>query len=140
MNIRILFFSLLIFSCNQKKSENTFSINQSRKPLKDLQNLVINKGDTSAYYELFNESVDRAVENSELFYFSYVMAFKYNYPKAYIDVFSTLCQTYNIDIEADKINLNGMDIQTKRLAMECLKRAADSNYLDSKSIYQSLPH
>lgn len=136
MRVKLFFAVLFFISCNHNEKKS-FSINQPTKSIASLKNSVINKGDTSAYYELFNEYVDNSSENN-FFYYSYVMAFKYNYPKAYVDVFIMLCKVYNINTEADKINLSKMDLQSQKIALECMKRASQLNYLDSKKIYESI--
>lgn len=136
MRIKLFLAALILISCNQKEKKS-FSINEPTKSISSLKSSVINNGDTSAYYELFNEYVDKSSED-DFFYYSYVMAFKYNYPKAYVDVFFILCKIYNIDTEVDKINLNKMDLQSQKIALECMKRASQLNYQNSKKIYESI--
>jgi hypothetical protein len=137
MRVKLFFAVLILFSCKQKEKKN-FSINQPTKATATLKSSIINKGDTAAYYELFNKYVDESNESADFFYYSYVMAFKYNYPKAYVDVFFILCKIYNIDTNAYKIDLSKMDLESKRLALESMKHVSQLNYLDSKKIYESI--
>ena len=85
----LIFISFSILSCQrtENKSKN-YSINQASRPILELKNLVIDKGDSTAYYELYYDFVDKDEQNKELLYYAYIMAFKYNYPKAYMDVFN----------------------------------------------------
>ena len=133
MYLKILLVSVIILSCHQKDKEKPISINQPTRSFKELKNLVVLKGDTSAYYELFYAYVDNATENTDLFYYSYIMAFKYHYRKAYIDVYFSLCHLYNIyPSEMDDITI--MDPQSKQLAIECLKQGVKLKYIDSTSV------
>jgi hypothetical protein len=133
----IYFFAVLILaSCNQKDNQS-FTMSQATMSIASLKSAVINKGDTIAYYDLFNEYVDNNNE-SDFFYYSYIMAFKYNYAKAYTDIFFTLCKIYNVDTDSGKINLSKMDEESKTLSLECMKRASELYYLNSKNIYKSI--
>jgi hypothetical protein len=53
-------------------------------------------------------------------------------------IFFILSKIYNVDTEADKINIDKMDVQSQALALECMKRASQLNYLDSKKVYESI--
>ncbi len=135
---KVIIFCSLIMTLSCKHKENkSFSINQPTKSIPLLKNNVINIGDTAAYYELFNEYVDNNRE-SDFFYYSYIMAFRYNYPKAYMDVFFILCKVYNINTNIEKIDLSKMDLQSQKIAIECLKKASQLNYLNSKQVYESI--
>jgi len=135
--IRLMFFLLVgTIACSDRQTNNARTMNQPSRPISEIKRLVVEKGDSNAYYDLFYAYVDNDKQNTDLLYYSYLMAFKYNYPKAYIDVFNILCSLY--DIRADSINLTRMDDTSKKLAFECMKRAAALNYSDTKKIYQSL--
>ncbi|MEO6327693.1 MAG: hypothetical protein ABIO55_02120 [Ginsengibacter sp.] len=132
----ILILTIAIISCKESSNKKARTINQSSRPVAEIKDLVVNMGDSNAYYSLFYHYVDTNEQNTDMFYYSYMMAFKYNYPKAYIDVFDILCNMYNISTGEENIKLNRMDEKSKQLALECLKRASELNYLDSKHLYQ----
>ena len=134
----LIFFILPVLSCQSIGNKGKASSNQTTRSTAELRILILNKGDSLAYHDLYYQFVDRDNQYNELLFYSYVMAFKYNYPKAYMDVFFILCKMYNVKLEEMPINLKGMDTVTKNLAVECVKRAAQMNYLDTKSIYKSL--
>src|SRR5205823_2798303 len=135
--IRLMFFLLVgTPSCSDKQTKNARNMNQPSRPIAEIKRLVVEKGDSNAYYDLFYAYVDSDKQNTDLLYYSYLMAFKYHYPKACMDVFDILCRMYNMD--ANSINLSRMDDTSRKLALECVKSASELNYLDTKKIYDSL--
>jgi hypothetical protein len=136
----IRYFSLLLimgvtYSCNDH--EGARSMNQPSRPLSEIRSLVVNTGDTSAYYKLFNAYLDNSTQDEDFFYYAYVMAFKHHYPKAYMDGFVILSNLYGVDITKDSISLKGMDSTTRQLAIDFLKGAATHHY-DAAGIYQRI--
>lgn len=137
--IALIFVFFLIFSCKQGDNNHEIrSINQPIRAISELKSRIVNKGDSLAYYELYYEFVDHDSQYDEFLFYSYIMAFKYNYPKAYLDVFYILCKMYNVNVEDASINLTAMDYMTKHLAVECIKRASELKYLDADKIYKSI--
>lgn len=79
------------------------------------------KGDDLAYRQLYIANLSNR-ENQ--FFWAFYMANKYNYPKAYYDVFYCLKVSY----KCDDYTLNNMDKKTKEFALEYLLLAADKGY------------
>ncbi|TWF32858.1 hypothetical protein FHW36_113113 [Chitinophaga polysaccharea] len=140
MKLSILLLVFLPFlACQSAGTKNkTYSINESKRSIIELRQEILDKGDSLAYHDLYFKFVDSDNEYNELFFYAYVMAFKYNYPKAYMDVFFILCKMYNVKVEEGPINLTSMDTVSKNLAVESVRRAALMNYLDTKEIFKSL--
>ena len=128
---------VLLFSCTNKTGGNAVSMNQVTDPIDGLQKSVVELGDTAAYYSLFLSYIDQTRQD-DFFYYSYIMACKYRYPKACIDLVLSLCQLYKINIESDKIDLSKMDASSKSLVLQSLRCAMDSNYLDARSFYKKI--
>lgn len=113
------FFILLfmIMSCNFKKDKG-IPINYSETPDSKLEKLVIDKGDTSAYYDLFVVYLDYSSE--KFLPYALIMANKYNYPQAYYDVYDCLWNFYE--------SSDSLDITTKIMALEYLQNAAQRGH------------
>lgn len=120
----IVLMILISVSCKQnKKIDNTIYIYNGARPFDELVPLVM-QGDTIAYEEM-NFSVVEEDGNEGYFLYSLIMANKYNYHRAYFEVFRFLigvCQAQGIDI----------DEETKDLALKYLYRGVDLN--DCQSI------
>ena len=134
--LSLLFIIVVTSSCHDRQGAR--SMNQPSRPLLEIRSLVVDKGDTSAYYDLFNAYLDNSKQDEDFFYYAYVMAFKHHYPKAYMDGFIILSNLYGVDITKDSVSLKGMDSTTKELAIDFLKGAASNHYLDAASIYQRI--
>jgi len=106
-------------SCQQKEKHiEVYSMNNTR-PIKELKELVLLKGDTAAYDELAIAYL-KDKYNEEYLLYSFVMANKYNYPRAYYQVYECLTAVF----ELRKIKI---DEKTKALAIKYLKEGVDLN-------------
>jgi hypothetical protein len=120
---RVLVIIILIsISCNKKKDEISFS-NCHYGYFLDLKEKIICNGDTVVYNELLNIYSDDW-NKEDFLSFSIIMANKYDYPKAYFDVFETLISLPNINANICVSNNcldNGfycLDEKSKTLAIE----------------------
>jgi hypothetical protein len=93
-----------------------------------LKNLILTKGDTTAYYSLKVDYLDDS--NEGLLFWSLVMANKYNFPEAYYDVFFILRNSFNNDWSNK--SLDNMDNNTREFALKYLTIAANKNSLNAK--------
>ena len=110
---------LCSLSCKQKGKhygERVITMNQTR-PINELKELVLSKGDTTAYDELEIAFLNEKYKEEYLIY-SIVMADRYNYHRAYFEVY--YCLTSIFEYKAGVI-----DEETKMLAIKYLKRGAD---------------
>ncbi|MDR2840744.1 MAG: hypothetical protein LBV75_05715 [Paludibacter sp.] len=124
-----LYFGCLIvfialFSCKQKPAY-VIAVSGSTRPIEELKNLVLEKGDTVAYDELCTAFMREKREYENLTY-SLLMANKYNYPPAYCAVFDYL-------IIASELYGNSIDEKTKAMALEYLMKAAELNNMSAFS-------
>ena len=105
-------------SCNQKREHpiHVRTLNSTR-PIKELKELVLLKGDTVAYDELWVAFMNEKY-NQEYLIYSIVMADRYNYPHAFFLVY--YCLTSVFEYKAGVI-----DEETKTLAIKYLKRGVD---------------
>jgi TPR repeat protein len=125
----LIFIALFSFSCKQK-TENPvqmISMNHTR-PVEELKELIMLKGDTVAYDELAIAYMDEKYDEEYLIY-SLIMANKYNYPPAYYNVYYCLTSVFEHHSYAE------IDEITKEMAIRYLKRgvelkdAASTKYL-----------
>jgi hypothetical protein len=127
MKIRFFVYYILLFltivSCNSK-SEKGIPMNYSERSDSELEKLVIEKGDTSAYYELFVVYLDYPFE--KFLPYALIMANKYNYQQAYFDVYDRLWNLYD--------NPDLLDNTSKKMAIEYLQKAASRGHTQAKDI------
>ena len=120
----MLLISTLLLSCNNsdKKSiiNEEVSMNQTSKSLSELGSLVIDDGDTLAYYDLSVAYLDMS-HPEEFLVYALIMANKYDYPQAHFDVYSCLVNVYYSDITK-------IDEITATLAIKYLKSAAKKGH------------
>lgn len=135
MKLTVLFLTILFLSScssdnrNEKtndENEDVF-INQNIELPSDLKNLIINEGDTNAYYKVSNEYYESYSHPEELLLYSMIMANKYDYLQAYYDVFTCLTDVYMSD-------LNKMDTATANIAIEYLLKAYSKNHYQATEI------
>jgi len=84
---------------------------------------ILHQGDTSAYKEL--KVIMLELPPEELFLWAYIMAEKYDYPQAYMDVFYTILWVNN-DYEYYyfmDIKQSTMDEKMRTIALKYLKKA-----------------
>lgn len=78
---------------------------------------IIERGDTIAYHHVVDSiKSDSNIPHGNYFFYSVVMATKYDYVPANFDAFSALVQTCN--------HIDSLDPETKRLAYSFLYRGA----------------
>jgi len=117
MMVLIFFISI---SCKSKKDRHVevITMNQTR-PINELKELVLTKGDTVAYDELDIAFMNQKYREEYLLY-SIIMADKYNYPRAYFQVYYCLTSAF-------EHHVGPIDIKTKDLALKYLKKGVDMN-------------
>lgn len=121
--IHYVFIVLMFLSCNFKK-EKVIPMNYSERSDSELEKLVIEKGDTTAYYEL---SINYLDYPSERFLpYALIMANKYNYPQAYFDVYDRLWYLYD--------SPDSLDNTSKEMALEYLRKAASKGHIQAREI------
>ncbi len=104
-----------LFSCKQKPVE-VITMNNTR-PIEELKQLVLMKGDTVAYNELITAFMNEKHEEENLIY-SIIMAHRYNYPRAYFETYRYLIQI----LESYGKTTNE---KTKEMAIKYLKKAVE---------------
>lgn len=109
----ITFISLI--SCKNNVKEDAISINSAMRSDNELEQLIIQKGDSSAYYELSMQYLDYGYER--FLPFALIMANKYDYPQAYFDTYSCLWNICGSDG-------NKLDSTTQKMAIEYLQKAS----------------
>ena len=116
----ILLIAVSSISCQQKKQQQVEVITMNNtRPINELKELVLLKGDTAAYDELATAYLTDKY-NEEYLLYSLVMANKYNYPRAYFQVYE--CLTSVCELRKMRI-----DEKTKALAIKYLKEGAELN-------------
>ena len=120
---------LIITGCTHKAASDKLKEtaewvcgNATSKPVNELESLVL-KGDTNAYDELFIAYLD--IGSTRLLPYALLMANKYDYTDAYYDVYFCLTLLYWDDCLDESCYLDSLDIQTRTMALEYLKKAAD---------------
>ena len=126
---------LLAYSCNNLENEDKVrAMNDPSRPMIELESLVLEKGDTNAYYELDIAYLD--YEHGEFFKFAKVMADKYDYTQAYFDVYwQTLKSTQR---EETKLSLDSCTLEERNLAIKYLKMAERKGHHQAKDEIQQL--
>ena len=138
MKIKFILISLsllLAYSCNNLENEDKVrAMNDPSRPMIELESLVLEKGDTNAYYELDIAYLD--YEHGEFFKFAKVMADKYDYTQAYFDVYSqTLKSTQR---EETTLSLDSCTLEERNLAIKYLKMAERKGHHQAKEEIQQL--
>lgn len=114
----IAFFFCCLFGCKRFVNDGQF-MNSASHSLKDLRKLIIEQGDTAAYYELSIQYLDLGMQ--DFLVYALIMANKFDYPQAYFDVFDCITYEY-ID------NYELIDEKTAALAIEYLIKAANMGH------------
>ena len=114
---RIIFLFIFLFCLTLCFAQTKSSIKMSPpwRPVKELKKLVIEKGDTVAFYELIF-----ALSRDELLIYALHLANKYDYADAYFWVYNSLISFY----EDNKIEI---DTQTLNLALMYLNKGVELN-------------
>jgi len=126
--ISLVFISILLFSCSNKKVEQYVLNNDSINILIDR---AINQGDYKAYNTV--HSYYNLDGNTEPFlYNSMIMAHKYNLPAAYYDVYWTLANPITGE------TINDLDLKTRYLALYYLLKSYELGYTNAKYNIQDI--
>ncbi len=112
--------------------EGARTMNQPNRSITSIQNDVLSKGDTNAYLELRTAYLDYSPE--EFLFWALIMANKYEYPPAYLDVYYTLLDAYCCDVSTG--NLDKMDRKTREIALNYLKAAAEKGNEQAKQVWE----
>ncbi|MGE5436665.1 MAG: hypothetical protein ACM3O3_05505 [Syntrophothermus sp.] len=114
----LLLIAIVFVSCKQKRERaiEVITMNNTR-PINELKELVLLKGDTVAYDELETAFMNEKYKEEYLIY-SMIMANKYNYPRAYFQVYYCLVSIY-------EHHLGTIDLETKTLALKYLRRGVE---------------
>lgn len=101
--------------CNNEKGKPFPMNNSSVESIEKLSQLVIEQGDTAAFYQLSVDYMDSPFDS--YLYTSLIMANKYNYPPAYMEVYNCLTGLPN---KKDFTELDDLDEKTRALALKYL--------------------
>ena len=133
-----------IVSCKKRElhviKENindTITISQVTSDYDSLRYKVKVKGDSDAYDELFYGLMDsnEAGRTDSVMYYSKIMAMKFKNEKAYFDYFEAFCEKNKLDVDYhdfSKIDLNGLDITTKKEAISWLTTMLEEKIITKK--------
>lgn len=91
-------------------------MNDPGRPIRELKELALEKGDTNAYESLSIAYLD--YPDGEFFPIAFKMANKYDYTQAYFDCYNAILD-YNGVYSPDK-PLDKIDLRTREMAMEYL--------------------
>lgn len=129
-SIIIILLLMGLLGCNNKKNSVERSMNTSIRSVKELEVLVLEKGDSSAYYTLRNQYFDYGYER--FLPYALVMANRYDYSQAYFDVFDCLLLAYGT--EWDDIAL--LDSASRNMAIEYLEKASKKGHSQAKEVLE----
>lgn len=118
----------------KEKSHNYITNNEVFKSDTLLTDKVLLHGDTLAYYQLMISYLDD--NDFELLPYSLIMSNKYNYEKAYVDVFECFLSIEQLISKKqfeDAIYLSSLDEKNRNFAYSYLKKAI--NLGDSSALY-----
>lgn len=128
--ILTIFIATLIFACN--KAEEDIPMNKSSKPIIELQKEIF-EGNTESYLELRKTYLDISSEN--FLFWALLMANKYNYAPANLDVFYSIVDVY---IGGDLTRFNEIDSQTKVFLINHLNIASKNGIEEAKEILKKI--
>ena len=130
VKMKKLIFILLamssLFGCRDSFKDNAISMNTAERSDAELRQLIIQKGDSSAYYELSVQYLDYGYQ--DFLFYALTMANKYNYPQAYYDVYCCITEMYL------PANLYLIDEYTATIAINYLIMAANMGHEHSQEI------
>jgi TPR repeat protein len=118
ISIIIILIIIIIALCRQREESGieVITMNHTR-PINELKELVLTKGDTAAYDELAIAFMNEKYYEEYLIY-SILMANKYHYPRAYFYVYFCLAFQLEYDVKS-------LDEETIALAIRYLKKAVE---------------
>lgn len=124
----IIFIVVLVFGCNNKKEItpiNTVTLSDREHYIKE----ALTKGDTSAYSNLNDFYMDYPMDG--ILYPALIMANKYEYHLAYLNVYEALTSQ---DHKKGVSELENLDDQTRKMALDYLKKGAEKGNKECKKI------
>lgn len=142
-----LIFFTIVGSCNQENEDILEEEKHREEKVDDsevttignridsitvYQKRVLEKGDTIAYKEL--RMISEEMPINYFFFWCYTMANKYDYAPAYVDVFNTLLEANECDIET----LDSLDKRTRKFALEYLSIGAKKGDVDAITLLEEL--
>jgi len=136
----ILLFILCYFSACQTKQEiSNDEIKEKQKDseksyeekLKELEYRALNEGDYGAYEGLHQEYIIDAQIDADFLYIALIMANKYDYEGAHMDV--VYCLTESYFPEKDGV-LDSLDEKTKEMVITYLKNGARTGHSYAKEM------
>jgi TPR repeat protein len=127
---KIALISLLPLSFSCKDEKEVASINEPSMPYKELKELALEKGDTSAYHEMSVAFMDSPNDDSFLAT-SLTMADKHNFHEAYLDVYYCLTDYYH---RKDFKDLDDLDEKTRKKAIKYLTLGAEKGDKECKKL------
>jgi hypothetical protein len=123
-----VFLVIFIIGCNDKKKStpmNNMTLSDRDYYIKE----ALTKGDTCAYYNLNNYYMDYPIEG--ILYPALIMANKYQYHLAYLNVYEALTSQ---DHKLGTSELENLDIETRKMALEYLRKGAEKGNEECKRI------
>ncbi len=135
--LRSIIFLLIFISSCKNKSDEVKSINQPSQPLSELKEDIINHGSIKAYEELSIAFMDYS--EIEMLPYAFIMADKYDYSKAYLDVYDILGLSYacNSTVDIKYYNLDCIAEATRKDVLSYLEKAVEKRV---KSAQYTLGH
>jgi hypothetical protein len=122
----------LITSCDSsKENSDATSMNQAKRDINQIQKEV-RLGNTDSYDELQIIYMDYPREN--FLFWAMLMANKYNYPRAHLDLFYCTIESYGLEIN----EFNQMDTLTQKFALEHLTIAVEKRVKGAKDLLSEI--
>lgn len=118
--VGIILGVISLFYYQKNTSNNYVHIRNFADSVFSLQSNILSKGDTNSYNKLYVTFRDN--NTYSMLFWSMLMANKYDYPKAYEDVYYSIEESYSPDSAIFK-----MDEKTRTFALHYLKLAAQKN-------------
>ncbi len=122
-HIAVISLIIVALGCNRNSEVVERSMNDYGYDMDSLRRLVIQKGDTTAYGDLYIMALD--YDPNEMMPYTFIMASKYDYPPAYIDFCHSLMDLYNLDRSKDTIDFSLVDKDTRVLLFHYLRKAEE---------------
>jgi len=144
MNTSVFKILALLFSCsvlimcandnsNGDKSEQyTAENNYAEFSERDLQNNIIDKGDTLAYLELFNRNFKSDFE--DMLIWAQILAYRYNSPLGYLEIYNIICNTYLLH----GISFENIEPKTQNYLIDCLMKSSELGNPDAEKIINEI--
>ena len=123
----------VILACKATyKNDNEKSMNQSGEDERVLEQNIKEKGDIQSYDALRREYMD-GNDEADFFKWAKLMADKYDYDQAYLDVYRSLYFKQDIKID-DSYSLDYLNTKDQQMAIAYLKQGAEKGHPQAKEI------